>query len=276
MSTNTKHICLVIGDPVAHSLSPVMHNVAYKALGIEGQYEFKAKQVSEQELVGFMKQVKAEGIHMLAVTVPHKESIMQYLDDIDKVAKEIGAVNTVLNKNGKLVGYNTDYIGATDSLKAVAPLAGKRVAILGSGGSARAIEYGLMQEKCDVTIYSRNTDSANDIKKVFGCKVMAWDERNKSVADIIINTTPIGRDNDELPIDESMIGKGHIVFDINYNVNGTALLKAAKKNGATVVDGLEMLLRQGMKQFELYTGLKAPEQAMRNSLQNDKKHVDAV
>jgi shikimate dehydrogenase len=277
MSASAKHkICLVIGDPVAHSLSPSMHNAAYKALGIEAEYEFGAKRIVEDELAKFMYEVREKDIHMLAVTIPHKEAIMQYLDAVDNVAKEIGAVNMVLNKDGKLIGYNTDYVGAVESLRAVVALIGKRVSLLGSGGSARAIVYGLVKEKCDVTVYSRNKDSANELKKTFGCKVLPWEERNSMVADIIVNTTPIGRDNNVRPIDESVIHKGQIVFDINYNANGTSLLKLAKKKGTTAVDGLEMLLKQGMKQFELYTGIKAPEQAMRKALQNDKERADAI
>jgi len=277
MSASAKHkICLVIGDPVAHSLSPSMHNAAYKALGIEAEYEFGAKRIVEDELAKFMYEVREKDIYMLAVTIPHKEAIMQYLDAVDNVAKEIGAVNTVLNKDGKLIGYNTDYMGAIESLKGVTSLQGKRVAVLGSGGSARAIVYGFIKEKCHVAVYSRNIDTANELKGVFDCKVIPWEERNSMVADIIANTTPIGRDSDELPIAESVIDKGQIVFDINYNVNGTSLLKLARRKGATTIEGLEMLLRQGMKQFELYTGIKAPEQAMRNALQNDKEHADAI
>lgn len=274
MPTDVLKMCYIIGDPVAHSLSPAMHNAAYKALGID--YVFNAQRLALAELEAFMADVRIKGIHALAVTVPHKEAVIKYLDELDETAKQIGAVNTVVNKNGRLFGYNTDCYGAIESLKKHTVLVGKKVALLGSGGSARAVVYGLVKEKCEVVIYGRNTDKANGLAKTFGCKALPWDERNSLSADIIINTTPIGREGDELPLDEKVITEKHIVFDINYAQNSTPLLRAAAKKHATTVDGLEMLLRQGMLQFELYTGLKAPEEAMNKALHNKVSYEDAV
>jgi shikimate dehydrogenase len=271
-----KKICLVIGDHVGRSLSPAMHNAAYKALGIDSQYEFMARRIAVAELAKGIEDIRKEGIHAFAITIPHKETIMQYLDEINDEARYIGAVNTVLNVSGKLMGYNTDYYGAMQSLKQSTSLAGKSVAVLGSGGSARAILYGLTKEKCVVTVYSRNSEKANELANAFGCSVKDWEQRNSLQADILINTTPIGKEGDELPIDENTIKEKQIVFDINYNINGTALAHAAKRKGAVNVDGLEMLLRQGMMQFELYTRLKAPESAMRNALKNELTHVAAI
>ncbi|HTB07020.1 MAG TPA: shikimate dehydrogenase [Bacteroidia bacterium] len=271
-----KKICLVIGDHVGRSLSPAMHNAAYKALGIDSQYEFKLMRIAATELKQGIKEIRANGIHAFAVTIPHKEAIMQYLNEINDEARHIGAVNTVLNVNGKLIGYNTDYYGAMESLKQHVSLSNKKVAVLGSGGSARAIVYGLTKGKCSVIIYSRNTEKADELAESFGCKVKSWEQRNNLQADIIINTTPIGKEGEALPIDESIIQKEQIVFDVNYSVNGTSLAHAAERKGAVNVDGLEMLLRQGMMQFELYTGLKAPEQAMRNALKNELNHVTTI
>lgn len=274
---NTK-LCLVIGDPVAQSLSPAMHNAAYEALGLGSQYLFLASKVIASELALKISEVKeSENIHALAVTIPHKETIIKYLNELDETARAIGAVNTVIRDGNKLKGYNTDYYGAIESLKKHTNLAGKHVAILGSGGSARAIVYGLALEKCKVTIYSRNTDKAKEITTEFGGEVKSWDERNSiATADIVINATNIGREGKELPVEPSVINKNQVVFDINYNVNGTALLNLAKEKGAMTVDGLEMLLRQGMMQFELYTGLKAPEEAMRNALNKKVNHANAI
>ncbi len=277
IDTNTK-VCLVIGDPVAHSLSPAMHNAAYEALGLGSQYVFLPSRVTASELALKMSEVKeSANIHALAVTVPHKETIIKYLNKLDETARLIGAVNTVVKEEGKLVGYNTDYYGAIESLKAHTGLNGKKVAVLGAGGSARAIVYGLAKEKCDVIIYSRNIEKGKEITDEFGGQSIDWEKRNNSIdCDIIINATNIGREGKELPLEEEVIVSKQIIFDINYNINGTALLNASKRKGAAVVDGLEMLLRQGMKQFEIYTGLKAPEEAMRNALNKKVNHANAI
>jgi shikimate dehydrogenase len=277
IDTNTK-VCLVIGDPVAHSLSPAMHNAAYEALGLGSQYIFLPSRVTASDLALKMSEVKeSANIHALAVTVPHKEAIIKYLNRLDETARVIGAVNTVVKEEGKLVGYNTDYYGAIESLKAHTELNGKKIVVLGSGGSARAIVYGLAKEKCDVIIYSRNIEKGKEITDEFGGQSMEWEKRNANLdGDVIINATNIGREGKELPLNEEMISAKQVVFDINYNINGTALLNAAKYKGAVVVDGLEMLLRQGMKQFEIYTGLKAPEEAMRKALNNKVNHANAI
>src|ERR1700739_1008013 len=191
IDANTK-ICLVIGDPIAHSLSPAMHNAAYEALGLGSQYLFLPAKVSAVDLALKMSEVKeSPNIIALAVTIPHKEAIIKYLNELDETAKVIGAVNTVMKINGKLKGYNTDYYGAIESLKRHIQLNGKKVAVLGSGGSARAIVYGLVKENCDVTVYSRNEEKSAELVKAFGCKSAAGEKINEvGNTDIIINTTP--------------------------------------------------------------------------------------
>jgi shikimate dehydrogenase len=277
IDANTK-ICLVIGDPIAHSLSPAMHNAAYEALGLGSQYLFLPSKVSATDLVLKMSEVKeSPNIIALSVTIPHKETIIKYLNELDETARIIGAVNTVVKVNGKLKGYNTDYYGAIESLKKHIQLNGKRVAVLGSGGSARAIVYGLVKENCGVTVYSRNEEKSAELVSAFGCKSAAGEKINEvGNADIIINTTPIGRDSNELPISADLIKKGQVVFDVNYNINSTSLLRVAKEKDAITISGLEMLLYQGMMQFEIYTGLKAPEEAMRNALRNKVSHANAI
>lgn len=256
MQSDVPKICFVIGDPISHSLSPAMHNAAYRALGIDTEYSFEAKHVTPNQLAyALQNELRAPHIHGFAVTIPHKESIIQYLDEIDETAKEIGAANTVLNNNGKLIGYNTDWHGALNALKKVTSLKSKRVALLGSGGTARAITYGLSKEGCEITTYSRKTNTW--VKREDACK-----------ADIIINTTPIGRDDDSSPLSGESITEHHIVFDVNYRKRGTQLLNLAKAKNTVVVNGLEMLLQQGMLQFELFTRLKAPEDAMRKALKD--------
>lgn len=270
MLNSGKKICLIIGDPVSHSLSPAMHNITYKALGIDSEYAFLVRRIKSQELFNAMQNdLRAANICAFAVTIPHKETIIPYLDEIDETAKQIGAVNTVLHTNGKLKGFNTDWKGAINALIKYTPLKNKKVAILGSGGTAKAIAYGLAKENCDIIIYSRNSTTALHIAKQFGCKDSRWEERENSCnAEVIINTTPVGRENDETPISSAEIHQNHVIFDVNYKKGGTPLINLAKEKNAIAIDGLEMLLQQGILQFELYTGLKAPEEAMRNALWN--------
>lgn len=279
-------ICVVIGDPVAHSLSPAMHNAAYKAMDIESEYVFRSAKVTPAELGKYMDGVRTKNIHALAVTVPHKENIIQYLDEIDTAAKEIGAVNTVINKNGKLVGYNTDCPGAMNTLKHYTELAGKAVVVLGTGGTAKAILYGLCKEGLRIIICSRNMVEAEKLAAKYNAVAFPWEGiGNVAEADILINTTPIGRQGEEFPHiiqnlkdRQKLDNKGkpkQIIFDVNYNPSGIPLLKDAEKLGLIVIDGLELLLQQGMLQFELYTGLHAPEEAMRKAL-NLKTHAHIV
>jgi shikimate dehydrogenase len=260
--------CLIIGDPVSHSLSPAMHNAAYQALGIDTQYVFRAMQIKPENLCAAMQnELRAPGICAFACTIPHKETIIPYLDSIDETAKEIGAVNTVINTNGLLKGYNTDWKGAMNALLKVTTLQNKKVAILGSGGTARAIAYGLSEEDCDIYIYSRNKDTASLIAKQFGGEIHPWENREEaSSADIVINTTSIGRADNDSPLSGKGLHEKQVVFDVNYKKGNTQLFNLARSKNAIVVDGLEMLLQQGMLQFELYTGLKAPENAMREAL----------
>lgn len=267
MADNVK-TCLVIKYSDSPSMSPAMHNAAYKALGIDSQYIFVAKQIKPEELANAMqKDLRAPNVCAFAVTIPHKEATIKYLDTVDETAKQIGAVNTVLNNNGLLKGYNTDWQGAINTLLKLTSLKNKKIAILGSGGTARAITYGLSKEDCKISIYARNTITASAIAKQFGCKICSWDEREQVYdADIIINTTPIGRQDGNSPLSGKGINSMHIIFDLNYKKGITELLNLAKSKNAIIVDGLEMLLQQGMLQFELYTGLKAPEKAMREAL----------
>jgi len=261
--------CLVIKDKVSHSLSPGMHNAAYKALGIDSQYIFLPLQIKPEELSNAMQHdLREPNIAAFAVTIPHKEAIMKYLDSIDETAQNIGAVNTAINIDGKLKGYNTDWLGAVNTLKKITSLKNKKIAVLGSGGTARAICYGLSKEGCEIKIYSRNRQTASAIANKFGGEEHPWEKREEAYdADIIINTTPIGREDNNTPLSGAGITDKHIVFDVNYKKGNTQLLNLAKQKSAIIIDGLEMLLQQGMLQFELYTGLKAPEQAMRDALQ---------
>lgn len=262
---------VVIGHPVSHSLSPAIHNAGYKALGIDGEFVYTARDVRPEQIRDFVNDVRSTGIRGVSCTMPHKEIIMPLLDEIDPIASKIGAVNTVVNENGCLHGYNTDWIGAVEPLKAVTELKGKNVALIGAGGAARAFAYGLTREGAVVTIYNRTQKKAEDLAKDFNCKAEPLQNPESiKLADIICNATLIGMKPEEdqmpLPAPAELLLPTHVVFDSVYSPYETKLLKAAKNAGATIIHGTEMLLWQAMAQFKLYTGYGAPEQAMREAL----------
>ncbi len=260
---------MIIGDPIAHSLSPQIHNAAYKELGIHNEYQYEARRVKPAELAGFMNEVRTAGIRGVSCTAPHKVAIMEYLDEIDEVARKIGAVNTVVNNNGVLKGYNTDWLGAVLPLEQLTALRDKKVALLGAGGAARAIAYGITTKGANLTIYNRTPGKAKELAMDFGAdSASIGDPAGIKDMDIIINATSVGMEpnDDKTPLPQEHITKSQIVFDSIYSPYETRLLREAKAQGAQVVHGTEMLLQQAIAQFKLYTGYDAPEEAMRTAL----------
>jgi len=262
-------LCLIIGDPVGHSLSPAMHNAAYEALKIDDRFVFVAAQVPVDEVKQVVKTVRTLNIRGLTCTMPHKIEVMKHLDWIDSAANKIGAVNSVVNEDGILKGYNTDWLGAVTPLEKIASLKNMPVAVIGAGGAARAIIYGLTHRQACVTIFNRNLQKAQSLASEFNCKAKSLD--NLSILPnfkIIINATSLGMGEQHklTPIPQQYLSKIHIVFDIVYDPPHTRLLTEAKTKGATVIAGWEMLLYQGTPQFELYTNRKAPESVMRSVL----------
>lgn len=273
-------ICMIIGDPVSHSLSPAMHNAAYEKQKIDDEFVFVASNVKIENIKHLVSGMRAINIHGLTCTIPHKVEIMKYLDEIDPVAKKIGAVNTVLNKNGKLIGYNTDWLGITIPLekklksKKIKDL---KVALIGAGGASRAVSYAITSKKGKLTIFNRTIEKALKIAKEIDndieVKKLSDLEKEGSLHefDVIINSTNLGMGSLEgiSPISENSIESHHIVFDIVYKPKITKLLSLAKKKGASIIYGWEMLLYQGTAQYEIYTGKKAPEETMKEVLLNN-------
>lgn len=256
---------VIIGDPINHSLSPRMHNFGYVVLGIDKANLFIPVRVKNKNLKKFIKAVKTLGINGISVTSPHKETIINYLDNLDEDAKKIVAVNTVLNKAGKLTGYNTDWVGAITALEKRTDLKSKGVAIIGAGGVARAIIFGLIKKGAKVKIFNRSLEKAKILAKEFGVE---WGEDMEEIKgyDIIINATSVGMNEDKSLISEDLLNKNQIVFDIIYSPKETKLIKEARGKGAQVIYGYEMLLYQGVEQFKLYTGLEAPVKEMEKTL----------
>ncbi len=264
ITAKTKVIGL-IGYPVEHSFSPLMHNNAFEALGLD--YCYVTFPVEPARLEEAIKGIRALGIAGINVTIPHKEAVIKFLDRIDDEAKEIGAVNTVVNKEGLLIGYNTDGRGFMASLNenCYSPK-GKRIFILGAGGASRAVAYYLSMEASELLIYDIDRQKTlNLIKSLKGKIRMAEDISEVKTADIIINATPLGlKSDDPSPMNIELLHKDQIVCDLIYKE--TRLLKEASRKGCQTLDGLGMLLWQGVFAFELWTGKKPPIEVMRKTL----------
>lgn len=267
---NASNICLVIGDPIDHSLSPIMHNAGYKALGIDRNFNYKKKLVKIEDLKKFIESLKDSNIRGVSLTMPHKLEALKYLDNIDETAIKIGAVNTIVNNNGLLTGYNTDWLGVVTPIEKITSLKGKKVAIIGAGGAARAAVYGFVKSGSKVTIFNRTIETAKKMAEEFDCSFASFDNLDQiKNMDIIFNATSVGMEPaiKDSPVPKEFLEKTHIVYDAIYAPLQTQLIKEAKNKGAQAIYGLEMLLYQGIAQFELFTNQKAPVEAMRKALQ---------
>lgn len=272
MNSLLKKQCMIIGDPVDHSLSPAMHNAAYKKLGIDNIFSFTKRKVTPNELESLIDEVRENNIRGLTCTIPHKVEVMKYLDEIDLIAKKIGAVNTVVNEGGLLKGYNTDWLGTVtplENLLGKGGLKGKKVALIGAGGAARAMAFGVIQKGAKLKIYNRTVSKAKALADELLAEAAGLGDLEKVCdADIIINSTSIGMGDKKniSPIPAKFISKSQIVFDAVYVPYETKLLKDAESKRATIIHGIEMLLYQGTAQFELYTNQTALQDVMRQSL----------
>lgn len=265
----------VIGNPIRHSKSPIMMNRAFRETGINGAYA--AFHVTSERLPDFAAGVRAMGIRGVNVTIPHKLDIMSLLDEIDAGAEAIGAVNTIVNDDGRLIGYNTDGIGYVRSLKEEAEpeLAGKRIVVLGAGGAARGIVYALSKENPErITIVNRSVERAEELAKAFrsqaDIEAAAADSLKEAsrLADIVINTTSVGMypNTEDTPIDGAWLQPGAVASDLIYNPLKTAFLQQAERQGCRVHGGLGMFIYQGAYAFEYWTGRPAPVEAMRETV----------
>jgi len=262
-------ICLVIGDPVEHSLSPVMHNAAFKELGIDDQFVFVAARIKPENLADFVQAVRIMRIVGVSCTLPHKLEIKKYLDWIDPIAEDIGAVNTIVHENGVLKGYNTDWLGIVSPLEKLVSLHKRKVAVIGAGGAARAAVYGLVNRGAVVKIYNRTVAKAENLAREFHCWAGGLEELEEIVdAEVIINTTSVGMsgNKDESLVNPDFIKPHHICFDAVYTPYETKFLRDAKAVGATIIHGTEMLIHQGIAQFKYFTNQNAPEEVMRQAV----------
>lgn len=276
--TGKTRICGVIGDPIEHTLSPVMHNAAYARLGLD--YVYLPFRVKRDELGKAIEGMKALNIRGLNVTIPHKVAVLQLLNKVDDLAEKIGAVNTIVNDDGVLTGYNTDAAGFLQPLveRKIDP-AEKNVVIVGAGGAARAVSFILADRGADLTILNRREEFdgavglADRLSQVFKRTVKAsqLNENNLKIslekADILINATSVGMTPgvDRTPVPSHLLRTGLTVYDVVYNPVKTRLLKEAEEAGAMPIGGLEMLVWQGALAFEKWTGEKAPVDVMKQA-----------
>jgi 3-dehydroquinate synthase len=251
----------VFGDPISHSLSPVMHTRAFAFSSYKGVY-FPFRVTNIGEAVAAMKTLNMKGA---SVTLPHKIEVMKHLDRMDAMAEKIGAVNTILNQDGVLTGYNSDAMGAVSALTERRSLENRCVAIVGAGGAARAVGYGIIENKGKVIVVNRTAKQGEQLAAELGGEFAPLSEIQNIDCDILINTTPVGMfpNVDATPVPGNFFKKHMTVMDIIYTPLQTRLLKEASAAGCDTINGLPMFVYQGAFQFECWTGLQAPLEVMR-------------
>lgn len=277
LSGSTKIVGL-IGYPVEHSKSPVMHNAAFDSLGLDFMYLlFSVRPPYLKEAVMGLRALNIVGAN---ITIPYKEEVMKYLDDITAEAKLIGAVNTIHIQDGKLIGYNTDGQGFITSLltDGRVKLEGQKVLLIGAGGAGKAVAVKLAERGVErLVITDKIEEKAKALvgrlqENIPDCPVYAMPPGDKEFAKtlfgstLLINATPVGMKEGDPPIiDPEYLHKGLFVYDVIYN-RETPLIEAAKKRGLRTLDGMGMLIHQGAASFEIWTGQKAPIEVMRNRI----------
>jgi shikimate dehydrogenase len=254
----------LFGNPVAHSLSPQMHNAAFAHLGLNMVYlAFRV-----EEAAGAVAAMRALGLRGASVTVPHKEAIHVHLDEVEDIGRRIGAVNTVINRRGRLVGSNTDWLGVVRALEQATALPGKRLLMVGAGGAARAAIYGVQRSGVQVFLTNRGEARGRQLAMETDCTFVEWQSRDQLEADVVVNATTVGMAPNEgqSPVPPSWLREGMVVLDMVYRPLKTRLLQDAEAAGCLGISGLDMLLHQGAVQLELWTGRQAPVEVMRRAL----------
>ena len=261
MSTSDIKIFAVFGNPVAHSLSPLMHQAAFNRMGLKAQYvPFCVKDIGRA-----VEGIRGLDIQGVSVTLPFKTEVMNYLDDVEEDARKIGAVNTIQNLQGRLKGYNTDWTGFVLSLKEGLKIRGKQFAVVGAGGAARGIVYGLIKEGGKPIILNRTLSKAEALGKEFGCPFVSLSEKEKVEADCLINTTSLGMapNKGRSLFPKKLLKKFPLVMDIIYNPLKTKLLRQAEEAGCRTMSGLGMFVHQGAEQIKIWTGQEPPRVYMK-------------
>lgn len=251
----------IAGYPAAHSRSPTLFNALFEKYGINCHYTF-FEDPELDEIMRVARQLDAKG---LSVTIPFKQDVMQYLDEVDEhAAEKIGAVNTVVFACGSAIGYNTDWLGVR---KPLAGLKGSTAVILGAGGGAAAAAFALFDLDMTITILNRNPERARAMAERFGCSYGSLDDIGRHSPDIIVNTTPLGmHPDDKSPLSDEHLRPGMTVYDLVYTPPETPLIKQARRSGCTAITGTEMFIEQAKEQFYLFFGIDVPADTIREIL----------
>lgn len=266
MPTSKPILCGSIAGSIG-GLGIRMHNAAYRVLGLP--YVYVAFEPASA--AGALAAMRELGIRGLGVTMPFKEQVIPYLDELDDMSREIGAVNTIVNDSGRLKGYNTDGYGAIATLKEATSLEGKRVAVLGAGGAAKTVVWALKRFTGDITVYNRSEERGREAAGRFGANFGGGlDKLTADLEyDILVNCTAVGFKSEETPVTAGQLRRGCVVLDAVFAPAITQLQREAVVAGCTALPGTRMILHQALKQFELYTGVPAPfevfEQAIREA-----------
>ena len=263
---------VLLGHPVRHSLSPLMHNKALEAMQIEGHYSA----FCVNDLAAAIEGIRGMNIRGASVTIPFKTTVMEYLDEIDEDGAALGAVNTIVNDRGRLAGYNTDWLGLITALEDRMNIAGKTIAIIGAGGTARAAVYGIKKQGGNPIIINRTLDKARTLETLFDCPFYPLSAIGKIRAHVLINTTSVGMypQIHQSPVPAPVLVNFELVMDVIYNPLMTKLLRDAETRGVKTIPGLEMFVRQGAGQLKLWTGKEAPLALMKKTVRERLKNIE--
>jgi len=246
-------LCGIVLHPAGHTRSPAMHNAAYAALALDAAY--LAFDVGEEALPAALAGVRALGVRQLSVSIPHKVAVMEHLDEVEDTALRIGAVNTVIASAGRLVGSNTDWLGAVHALERETKLDGARAVVLGAGGTARAVTWGLLSRGARVWVLNRTTAKAHSLAEDLGAEAGgALGDLAGLTCDVLVNTTSVGLRSDESPVEPDWIAAETVVMDAVYDPERTRLLRDAQALGARTVPGRWMLIHQAVAQLAAWAG----------------------
>ena len=252
-ATATTALCGIVLHPAGHTRSPAMHNAAYAALGIDAIYI--AFDVPAARLPDAMRGVRALGLRQLSVSIPHKEQVLEHVDAVDATAARIGAANTVVLERGRLLASNTDWLGAVRALERERSLAGARAVVLGAGGTARAVVFGLIERGAEVHVLNRTPARAETLAADLGAAAAGpLEALAVTPHDVLVNATSVGLSEDVSPVDPEALSPDSVVLDAVYAPERTRLLREAERRGARTISGRWMLVHQAAAQLEAWAG----------------------
>ena len=263
----------IIGNPLAHTLSPCLHNALFAQMGIKSVFLPFETGLLEESIAG----IKGLGIKGVSVTIPFKVEVMEHLDVLDTMAEEIGAVNTIVNHHGKLTGYNTDATGAIRALEQVISLNAKTCLVIGAGGAARAICFALKRKGCTITITNRSIARGEKLARSLEMEFVPLYELRKAEVNVVIQTTPVGmypKSINQCVVDVARI-EAEVGMDIIYNPLETEFIRGLRKKGTRVIRGIDMFVFQAAEQFTLWTGIVPPIDYMKEIVVKELKRPKA-